>query len=176
MNRVFECQVPNGSSLSPSVPSASFHDCHAVDLPRDERPPMQLYLDVVSRTPAWIDAAMRTRNRIVGMVGLKNLGALSEVDPARPESSYAIGERIGIFTLLERRDDEVVLGDSDRHLDVKVSVHRSEMGERMRVAVSTVVHVRNALGSAYMVFVGPAHRRIAPAMVARLLEERARPA
>ena len=170
MSGVVECEVPETNALFASMASSSFRDCHAVDLPRDGRSAMRLYLDVVSRTPGWIDAAMRARNRVVGMFGLKNLGALSEVDLARSESSYAVGQRVGIFTLIEQREDEVVLGDSDRHLDVKVSVLKSVEGERMRVAVSTVVHVRNALGSAYMVFVGPAHRRIAPAMVARLLD------
>ena len=36
------------------------------------------------------------------------------------------------------------------------------------VAMSTVVHVHNALGRIYMLGVTPAHRVIAPAVVARL--------
>ena len=67
----------------------------------------------------------------------------------------------------------MVLGDSDRHLDVQVSLMRLPGPEgapsgTFTAAMSTVVHVHNALGRIYMLGVAPAHRVIAPAVVARL--------
>ena len=169
MPEVFKCAAPTSSLLCSSLDTAWYHDSYALDLPRDGRSALQLYLDTVSRTPAWIDAAMRMRNKLVNaLFGLKDLGALSEVDAAVDANDYALGQRIGIFSLLELRNAEVVLGDSDRHLEVKVSVHRSDTVDGMRVVITTVVHVRNALGKAYMLVVAPAHRLIAPAMLARL--------
>lgn len=169
MQSVHTCAVPRESALFGSLAGASMHDAYCVDLPVDGRSAMALYLDMAARTPAWIDAAMRMRNRLGGLAGLKDLGALSAIDTHRLPGDYVSGERVGIFTLLSQRHDEVVLGDSDKHLDVKMSVHRSELGEHMRVCVSTVVHVRNTLGRAYMLVVAPGHRMIAPSMVRRLL-------
>jgi hypothetical protein len=42
----------------------------------------------------------------------------------RTASAYKPGDRIGIFTLFEATDDEVLLGDRDKHLDVVLSVHK----------------------------------------------------
>ena len=58
---------------------------------------------------------------------------------------------------------EISLGDSDKHLDVQVSVQKRMHEDASWLAVSTVVHVHNGLGKFYMFFVAPAHRVIAPA-------------
>jgi Protein of unknown function (DUF2867) len=110
---------------------------------------------------------MRVRNRVVGYVGLKNLGGLSQLQLNKRSSEYVAGERVGIFTLISKTDDEVLLGDDDKHLRVVVSVHKG-MGAADSapvVTVTTVVHVKNWLGRLYMVPVAPAHRVIARAMV-----------
>jgi hypothetical protein len=110
---------------------------------------------------------MRLRNRIVSLFGIKDLGGLSDVNTSKPTSEYRPGDRVGIFTLLSLSETEVLLGDSDRHLDVVVSVHRAQapLAAKAVVTVTTVVKVHNWLGRLYMVPVRPAHRVIARAMV-----------
>lgn len=110
---------------------------------------------------------MNLRNRVVGYVGLKNLGGLSQLHPNKASSEYVVGERVGIFTLISKTQDEVLLGDDDNHLKVVVSVHKGAgaSGSEPVVTVTTVVHVKNWLGRLYMVPVAPAHRVIARAMV-----------
>lgn len=160
--------IPSFSSLQASLPTAYFFDCYAIELPPDSRSPLELYLSVVSRTPGWIDALMTLRNRIVGQLGLKNVGALSSVDSSKPVQAYRIGDQAGIFKLLEVHEHEVILGETDKHLDVKLSVAKQNKPGGTTVSVSTVVHVHNTLGRVYMFFVAPAHRVIAPATVSRL--------
>ena len=116
---------------------------------------------------------MTLRNWVAARVGLKDLGALNAIDLARDDSSYRPGERVGIFTLVWNTYDEVLLGDSDRHLEVTLSVHRRELdADRVLVTVTTVVKVRNLLGHLYMIPVRPMHRRIAPAVLAALGQRR----
>jgi hypothetical protein len=105
-------------------------------------------------------------------VGLKNLGTLSQVDAARPSRDYQAGERVGIFTLFENSFDEVLLGDRDKHLDVVLSVYRRLLpsGDAVEITLSTIVHVKNTLGRLYMLPVKPAHRIIAPAVLARIAD------
>lgn len=165
--------TPAFSALYSSLPSAYFHDCYAITLPPDSRTPLELYLDLVSRTPGWIDFLMNLRNRFVVRIGLKSVGVLSGIDRNKPAHDYRIGDQAGIFKLLEIHENEVVLGETDKHLDVKVSVARQNRAGKTVVQVSTIVHVHNALGRAYMFLITPAHRMIAPATVAQLA---ARPA
>ena len=61
------------------------------------------------------------------------------------------------------------MGQDDKHLDVQVSLHKyAPAGQAPMVVVSSVVHIHNALGHAYMAVVKPFHRRIVRAMLGRL--------
>lgn len=159
--------VPPGSAISQHLAGAHFHDCFEMPVAADAPSALDFYLGVVRRTPAWVDTLMTARNRAVALVGLKNLGHLGSLDPAKTARDYRVGDRIGIFKLLQVSDHEVILGDSDKHLDAKVSVHRRTEAGQQRMAVSTVVHIHNRLGRLYMLFVAPVHKRIVPAMLAR---------
>lgn len=162
------CEVPSISALREMLRTAYFFDCYAVELPTDSRTPLELYLHAVSRTPRWIDFLMNLRNKIVASIGLKDMGALSGVSPQKAAADYRVGDQAGIFKLIQANDSEAVLGETDRHLDVRISVVKEQREGRTTVSVSTVVHVHNLLGRIYMFFVTPAHRVIAPATVSRL--------
>lgn len=108
---------------------------------------------------------MNVRNKIVAQLGLKNMGALSHIDQGKPAHTYRVGDQAGIFKLLEVHEHEVVLGETDKHLDVKISVAKQDDRGRTMVSVSTVVHIHNAMGRLYMFFVAPAHKIIAPATI-----------
>jgi hypothetical protein len=162
-----ESDAPVGSQIQQLVPDSYFHDAWSINAAEPHLNPMEQFLRVARTTPKWIDAAMRLRNRIVSIFGLKNLGGLSGVSEEKPASGYMPGDRVGIFTLLSMSDTEVLLGDSDKHLDVVVSVYRKppDLEHEARVTVTTVVKVHNWLGRLYMVPVRPAHRVVAQAMV-----------
>lgn len=151
--------IPQHTEIAQHLGGADFHDCYQIDIAPTSESALALYLKVVAATPRWVNTMMTLRNRIVRLVGLKNLGALGDTDGAKPASAYHVGDRVGIFSIVYLSQQEVILGDSDKHLKVEVSVCKLPG----KVAVSTVVHTRNALGRIYMLFVAPAHRRIVPA-------------
>ena len=165
---VVKSPVPISSSLYRSLESAYFHDCYSIEIPNENRSPLELYLYMFSKTPGWIDFLMKSRNSFVKLLGLKDLGKLSGVSEKTPASQYRIGDRAGIFKLLEMGETEVVLGETDRHLDVKLSLLKLSSEGKVTVFVSTVVHVHNVLGRIYMFFIKPAHKVIAPATVVKL--------
>jgi len=151
--------VPTDSVIYQRLQGASFYDCHAMAIPPTELSALALYLQVVAHTPGWVNTLMALRNRMVQLVGLKNLGHLGDVDANKPAADYRVGDRVGIFSIIHLTDDEVILTDIDKHLKVELSV-RKQPG---KVSISTVVHTHNALGRFYMLFVAPLHRRIVPA-------------
>jgi hypothetical protein len=73
-----------------------------------------------------------------------------------------LGVRDGLFPVLHRSADRVVLGLDDRHLDFRVLVDV----EPGRVRCTTGVR-RRPLGRAYFAVVGPFHRSVVPAMLER---------
>jgi hypothetical protein len=159
--------TPPAARISSEIAGSDFHDCYMMPLAHGGRSALEIFLLTVARSPRWVEAMMALRNRIVGLFGLKNLGNLGSLPPLKEVSAYKVGDRVGIFTLRSMSDDEVIVGDSDKHLDVKVSLCKVMRDNREAVAVTTVVHIHNLLGRVYMLFIAPMHRIIAPAVIRR---------
>ncbi|MCP5264878.1 MAG: DUF2867 domain-containing protein [Burkholderiaceae bacterium] len=167
MNAPINSSAPTNSKIESLLAGAYFHDAWAISAAMPDLDALGQFLRVASTTPKWIDRLMKLRNRLVGLVGLKDLGGISGIDRSRLSSDYRPGERVGIFTLIENTEKEALLGDDDKHLNVVVSVHKAldpHTGDTI-VTVTTVVHVKNWLGRIYMLPVAPAHRVIARTMV-----------
>ncbi|KAA0595809.1 hypothetical protein J2848_002988 [Azospirillum lipoferum] len=174
MHRIELSEVPAGCALYPRLPTADFHDCYRFPVPDPGLSALELLIDVLAASPAWIEGMMWLRNKAVRLIGLKDLGALGAVDPAKPIGSYRPGDRIGIFTLVESREDEAVVCDRDRHLDVWLSVRKLPSdGNGHWAAVTTVVRTKNRLGRTYMLVVKPMHRMIVPASLRSYLARKA---
>lgn len=166
-NFPYESTAPKNSKIASLLPGAHFHDAWAIAPAEPGLDALGQFLRVAERTPRWIDRLMGIRNFVMGYFGLKNLGGLSQINPDKKSSDYFAGDRVGIFTLISKTEEEVLLGDNDNHLKVVVSVHKGVelSGAQPVVTVTTVVHVKNWLGKLYMLPVAPAHRVIARTMV-----------
>lgn len=166
--QAFPCPVPPQSAIHARLAGAYFHDCHGIIVA--DAAPMALshFLTALANTPPWVDFLMSLRNRVVKLAGLKDLGGMSSFDPAKPAAAYRPGDRAGIFTLISNNENEALLGDSDKHLDVVLSVFKQPRDDgSATLTVTTVVHVHNALGRFYMLPVKPMHKLIAPAVLSR---------
>ena len=162
------CDIPRGSRVIHSVADADFADCYRVIDPEPDSSALETYLAFVADTPGWMNALMALRNRIVQFVGLKHLGAMAARDADRAASDYKMGDRVGIFSLLHADRNEVVMQDNDHHLRVLVSVFKHNVDGQPMISVSTVVHIHNRLGQAYMAVVGPVHKLIVPRMLGQV--------
>lgn len=65
---------------------------------------------------------MALRNTIVAHLGLKHSGDLSSFDFSKPAQNYKVGDRVGLFTVYDITENEVVMGETDKHLDVRISL------------------------------------------------------
>ncbi|GJI99739.1 hypothetical protein RugamoR64_02780 [Duganella rhizosphaerae] len=151
--------IPPQSEISRHLDDAYYYDCYETAIKPTAQSALALYLQVMAGTPGWINALMALRNRVVSLVGLKNLGGIGDFNPTKPASDYRVGDRVGIFSIRYISEQEVILGDTDKHLHVEVSVCKLQD----KIAVSTVVHIHNLLGRVYMLFVTPMHKLIVPA-------------
>lgn len=163
--------VPPQSAINARLSGAYFHDSYVIAVPDTTGIALSYFLTALANTPPWVNLLMALRNKIVRLVGLKDLGGLGELSPSKPASAYAPGDRVGIFTLISNSPNEALVGDRDKHLDVVLSVykHPSSQDGVQSVSVTTVVHINNLLGRIYMLPVKPLHRLIAPAVLTRII-------
>lgn len=181
--QITEAPLPEASRIRLALPGADFADCYVAADPAPGLSPMQAWLDTVACTPAWTRLLMAWRNRLVRLVGLKDLGGIGELDARarrKTAAEFRVGDRVGIFDIRHLGEDEVLMGQDDRHLEVQVSLcKRQRLGADGRnepvIALGTVVHIHNPLGRAYMGLITPFHRLIAPAMLRAGVRAMSRP-
>jgi len=165
-DEIVTCDIPKGSKISTSQSTAYFFDAYAFETPYPERTSMEVWLAHMATIPPWVSLLMATRNKVVASLGLKNLGQLDAVDKKKAAADYQVGDAVGIFTIQFISNNEIILIDSDKHLDVNVSVYKTHKDSNI-VTISSVVHVHNLLGKIYMLLVAPLHKKIVPATIRR---------
>ena len=163
--QVVPCPVPVDCQLAPLLHNADFHGAYRLPDPLPQASALESWLALSARTPAWMNGLMALRNRAVRLVGLKHLGDSLQARSAKPAAAYRVGDRVGIFTLEALSEQEVVLGDDDKHLHVRLSLRKQRIEGRALLTLSTVVHNHNRLGRVYMAVVGPVHSLIVPLML-----------
>lgn len=105
--------------------------------------------------PAWVERLFDWRNRMVRRLGLK------VPEGSRKPFTGTPGEQMGLFRVYAHTEQELVLGEDDRHLDFRVSL----LTEPGFLTLSTTVRFHNFWGRLYFLPVAPFHRMVVPAML-----------
>jgi hypothetical protein len=122
--------------------------------------------------PKWIKKLLNLRNKVVGLFGLKTSGHIRQkqiLDKFKCEQS----DRIGLFKVFEKTDNEVVLGEYYKHLDFRISLflERSKENEiEKRLAISTAVVFKNLFGRLYFLLITPLHKIIVRDMLKSIVQ------
>ena len=135
--------IPNKSMLNEYSKDSYFCDSFSKRIKYNNQTSIEVFLEMATQTPTWIEFLMSMRNWTVSKLGLKNLGGLQDVSREKLGTEYVVGERVGIFTLLSLTEREVVLEDCDKHLNVRVSFLVEPEEEAAIIHINTVVYVNN---------------------------------
>lgn len=100
---------------------------------------------------------MKLRTIIARPLGLKT-GA--DHDPSR--------DTIGIFPVIERRANLLLLGFDDIHQDFRVIVRIAPEADGQTVTLTTVCRTHNLLGRTYLGTILPFHRLIVRTLLSRV--------
>ncbi|WP_157220947.1 DUF2867 domain-containing protein [Flavisphingomonas formosensis] len=152
---------PADSRIADWYEGADLIDSYVVQLP-----PL-LTLDMVSLAhiafgarPLWIELLMQLRDAIMKPLGVKTREELQSISDAP--------QRIAFFSLVSEHPDEIILGADDKYLDFRLSLLRTVEGSENLLTATSVVHVRNRLGTLYISVIRPFHKVIVRASLARL--------
>lgn len=74
------------------------------------------------------------------------------IDPSA--NSFEVGKKVGLFTLYDIQENEIIAGEKDKHLDFCISFKK----EHDVVILSTYVCYHNMLGKIYMNLIKPFHK------------------
>lgn len=155
----YAVELPKESSIVSLYEKAYLSDAYAILLPPDvTHNPELIARFMFDNQASWVNQLMRLRDAIVGWFGLKTATKLitSHQDKSK--------ERVHIFKIYQKLNNEIILGEDDKHLDFRVSVllrapQTSEQEER-ELMVTTIVHCHNALGRTYIKVIKPFHCKV----------------
>ena len=100
--------------------------------------------------PKWADYLMSTRDKIVGLFGLKIVPKISEEEQNHGAFMFEEGEQLNIFKLYNKSESELIMGDIDKHLNFRVSLLLDSTdvdSKKKKILITTVVHIEIGWGS-----------------------------
>lgn len=124
--------------------------------------------------PKWIEKLFATRNMIVGLLGLKTSGNIINRQKQLDDFKCDPGEQLGLFKVFSRTDNEVVLGEDDKHLNFRVSLLLDQLlnePHKKTLTITTTVEFNNWFGRVYFLPVRPFHKLIVPKMLKGIIKE-----
>ncbi len=125
-------------------------------------------------TPNWVGKLFMLRNKIVSVFGLKTSEKLTDSQKQLDDFKYEPGERLGIFKVFNKTDNEMVLGEDDKHLNFRISLFLNQSftdESRKDLTISSTVEFNNWFGRLYFLLVKPFHKLIVPAMLEAAIRE-----
>ena len=124
--------------------------------------------------PKWISNLFTLRNKIVSVFGLKTAGKVTDMQKQLDNFKCESGERLGLFKVFNRTEDEVVLGEDDKHLNFRISLFLNKSltdQSKKDLTISTTVEFNNWFGHLYFLPVRPFHKFIVPTMLKGIIRE-----
>ena len=151
--------VEPDAAAGAALPAVSFADAYSTHTAAKGLSARHAAEAVFASPPAWINALMAVRNRVMGLFGVKN---------APEQFASAATARVGLFPVVSESLRHILLGFDDRHLDFRIAVSLRDAGDgHTAVTVTTAVLTHNRLGRVYLAVILPFHRLIARQMLSR---------
>ncbi len=114
--------------------------------------------------PPVVGVLMKMRDTLIKPFGLKTGKELAAEYKEKGIEQF--------FPVLARTEDELVMGEKDKHLDFRVSVMADR--ENSKLYITTVVHYNNKLGVLYFNTIKPFHKAIVRSGLKRLAAKQAK--
>jgi hypothetical protein len=156
------------SALHDLRTDGDFLDCYSVPCTRPETPIEKITQQIFLGMPRWAGKLLSIRDKTVELFGLKTTKALPSDHSVR--QSLQEGEYVNFFKVRTVTENEIILGEDDKHLDFRISVYRDKKSAGP-VSLSTLVHTHNLLGKVYLTTIKPFHILIVTSQLKRAIRQ-----
>jgi hypothetical protein len=149
--------IPENSVISNGFDRIDYCDAYRVVKPTDDN--AEDIANEIFKLPKWAKGLMNIRNSIAGIFRLKSKKETSE-------------EQTTYFAVIEKSENEIVMGENDKHLNFRVSVLIDRTNSF--IYLTTLVHFNNFWGRAYFFPVKPFHKIIVKSILKRQINEKSK--
>ena len=170
--KVFRCKLPSNSALRKQF-FPDYLDCFQVTIvdANNSITPSSLGKNFFTGTPTWVKSLFELREKFAQLVGLKTGEKKSNRQKYLDEFNCEVGQKIGLFKVFSKSKLEVILGEDDKHLNFRISIHINELDKNEKIiTLSTSVQFNNNFGKLYFLPVKPIHKFIVPSMIKTMIK------
>lgn len=159
---ISENKIPDGSIIKNEESSFDYIDSYrGIFQDKSQQADLAKVLKLfISAGPKWAGTLMSIRDKVVKPFGLSTSEPIT--DKQIEHTNYEVGEQAGIFKILDKADNEIIMGQDDKHLNFKVSILLEPTAEtdEKKLSITTAVKFNNVFGKLYFLPVKPFHRLI----------------
>lgn len=145
--------IPEKSTITNGFGSIDYYDSYQIQKPSPKS--AEEIARELMKGPEWANVLFYIRNRVMGIFGLKTERNNTETNT--------------FFTTIENKEDEIVMGEDDKHLNFRASIIKDE--SEGTIILTTVVHFNNVWGRVYFLPVKPFHKIIMKSLLKRYLKK-----
>ncbi len=146
--------IPENSVIANGFDRIDYCDTFRVIKPTNDS--VEKIAAEIFKFPGWVNWLINIRNSIVGIFGLKSTKEVRE-----GQTTY--------FAVIEQNENEIVMGENDKHLGFRVSVLVDRADSF--IYVTTLVHFNNFWGKVYFLPVKPFHKIILKSLLRRQINK-----
>ncbi len=174
--KIIKTKLPNNSNLNSNHKKYDYVDSFQGKLLDVENKfkPIDIGKAFFSSGPKWVGKLFNLRNKIVSVFGLKTSGNVVDRQQQLDNFKCEPGEQLGLFKVFNKTDNEVIIGEDDKHLNFRVSLFLDKSKNdksKKDLTISTTVEFNNWFGRLYFLPVRPFHKFIVPTMLKGIIKE-----
>ncbi|MCU0416652.1 MAG: DUF2867 domain-containing protein [Cytophagaceae bacterium] len=174
--KIIKTTLPENSILNLNSKKYDYVDSfHGILLDSENRlEPIDIGKAFFSSGPKWVTKLFNLRNKIVSVFGLKTSGNVVDRQHQLDHFQCDPGDQLGIFKVFNKTQNEIILGEDDKHLNFRVSLFldlSKTDTTKKDLTISTTVEFNNWFGRIYFLPVRPFHTFIVPTMLKGIIKE-----
>ena len=174
--KIYKTEFPRNSILNKGHEKYDYFDCYKGSLNDEENKinSTDVAKALFISTPKWVGILFILRNSIVTVFGLKTSEKTNDRKQQLDNFNFEPNERLGLFKVFSKSDNEVILGEDDKHLNFRISLLIENLNTEnliKEITITTTVEFNNWLGKLYFLPVRLFHKIIVPRMLKAIIKE-----
>lgn len=158
-------KLPEDSLITKDLSEVDYFDSYMIN--KQITYTIEEIAEKIFTLPKWVKGLLKIRYYLlVKPFGLKT-GIKKEYNSFH-QDEHSIRNNFGDVSVLSKNENEIVLGNDDKHLNYRVSVLKIKTTNSHEIYLSTVVHFNNNLGKIYFSVIKPFHKVFVKLMLEKI--------
>ena len=151
--------LPDSTLITKGMTSIDYCDSYMIVKNTDD--PIEMITKKIMTLPGWITFALRVRYYLIVIPFGLSTGKVA------PQSDN-FEEEPEMVPVIDKNDNEIVMGADDKHLYYRISVMKKGAGQGTKIYLNTAVRFNNIWGKMYFVPVKIGHKLVVKSILKKL--------